>query len=171
MAVIIFVIISALVGIDQLIKIIVSSKIAVGESIQVIKFGDSEIFNLTHILNNGAGWSIFSGKTLFLVIITSTFIIGALVYLFKFAKKHPLLISSLILIISGGIGNLIDRIFREGFVIDYIETRFMNFPIFNFADICVVFGAIILIIYVAFFDKPQKTEALNKEMDLKNEQV
>ncbi len=153
MSIIFVLVIAVLVIIDQIIKVVVSHNIMINDSISVIKVGNKEIFNLTHILNDGAGWSIFSGKTLFLIIITSVFLIAAIIYLIKFSKRQFLLTTSLILIISGGIGNLFDRIFRGGKVIDYIQTRFINFPIFNFADICVVIGAISLVIFVAFFDK------------------
>lgn len=58
-------------------------------------------------------------------------------------------------VIAGGIANLIDRI-RLGYVVDYLEVRLFNFAIFNFADICVVLGAICLVIYVIFFDSKVK---------------
>ena len=55
-------------------------------------------------------------------------------------------------VIAGGIANLIDRI-RLGYVIDYLDVKLFNFAIFNFADICVVVGAICLVIYVLFVEK------------------
>lgn len=168
MIIISFIAVAALVLIDQIIKIVVVNNIEIGQSISVIKFGNNEIFNLTHILNDGAGFSIFSGKTFFLVLMTVVLIIVATVYLIKFAKRHPLLITSLTLIIAGGVGNLIDRVFRNGLVIDYIEARFIDFPIFNFADICVTFGAIFLIVYIIFFDKSDEKvtkENLNQKAD------
>lgn len=164
MIIICFIAIIVLVAIDQIIKLVVSHNIALYDSISVIAVGDKKIFNLTHILNDGAGWSIFSGKTTFLIILTSVFIVAAIIYMIKFAQRNILLLSSLSLIIAGGIGNLIDRVFRGGSVIDYIEAKFINFPIFNFADICVVFGAIMLFVYVIFFEKPK-----NKELDVVNE--
>ena len=67
-----------------------------------------------------------------------------------------------VLVISGGIGNLIDRI-RIGYVVDYIEVRLFRFAIFNFADICVTVGIVLLLIYILFFfgKKPagEKTNA------------
>ncbi len=144
-----------LIGIDQIIKYLVISNMDLGQTISVIYFGDTEIFNLTFVYNEGAAWSIFSGKTSFLLILTVLFMIGIIFYLIKYASKKPLLAVSLSLIIAGGIGNMIDRIFRDGKVIDYIEARFMSFPIFNFADICVVFGVIFFVIYTLFFDKDE----------------
>lgn len=158
-----FAIIALLVGIDQLFKYLVLHFIELRESISVIRIGKFEIFNLTHILNDGAGWSIFSGKKLFLISLTSILLIFGIIFFIKNLNRHRLLTISLILVISGGLGNLIDRVFRKGQVIDYIETRFIKFPIFNFADICVVFGAIILAVYILFFDKPEQKPQLNTD--------
>ena len=164
MTIIALIVAALLVVIDQVIKLAVVNNIDLYQSIDVIKFGNHKIFNLTHILNDGAGWSIFSGKTYFLIAITSLFLIVVLVYLFINKKNSKLLMISLSMIIAGGIGNLIDRVFREGKVIDYIQTMFMDFPIFNFADICVVIGAILLIVYMLFFeDKNTKDLHLKKD--------
>lgn len=143
---------AVLVGIDQLIKILVINNMDLYQSISVIKFGNYKVFNLTYILNDGAGWSLFSGKKYFLIIITFIFLVGIIIYLLKFAKKSRFLCTALTLIIAGGFGNLIDRVFRNGNVIDYIETKFMKFPIFNFADISVVIGGILFFIYILFLD-------------------
>ncbi|MBQ7976709.1 MAG: signal peptidase II, partial [Clostridia bacterium] len=56
------------------------------------------------------------------------------------------------LIFAGALGNGLDRIFR-GYVIDFIETAFINFPVFNIADISITIGAIVLVIYVMFLEK------------------
>ena len=156
MAIIGIVIAAILVIIDQVIKIAVKNNIDLYQSIDVIKIGNYKIFNLTHVLNDGAGWSIFSGKTGFLIAITSVFLLVAVIYLFINKSKSKLLTASLSLIIAGGVGNLIDRIFRNGKVIDYIQAEFISFPVFNFADICVVFGAITLIIYIIFLENTAK---------------
>jgi signal peptidase II len=107
-----------------------------------------------------------------LIIFTSVFLVAGIIYFLKNFNRHPILTTSLILIISGGFGNLIDRVFRDGKVIDYIDARFIDFPVFNFADICVVIGAILLAVYIIFLDRPKKnddgidkveTEASNEE--------
>ena len=60
---------------------------------------------------------------------------------------------STVMIMSGGIGNLIDRI-RQGYVVDYLDVKLFNFAVFNFADICVVLGAMFALIFV-FFVEPK----------------
>lgn len=68
------------------------------------------------------------------------------------------------LILAGGIGNLIDRLFRGGSVIDYLDVRLFSFAVFNFADCCVVVGVILFAIYLFFFDGKKKS-AEQKEAD------
>ena len=63
--------------------------------------------------------------------------------------------TSLTLLFAGALGNAIDRIFR-GYVIDFIETAFIDFPVFNVADIAITCGAVIMAIYIIFFDKDEK---------------
>jgi signal peptidase II len=73
---------------------------------------------------------------------------------------------SLSLLLSGGVGNLIDRI-SLGYVIDYIDVRIINFAIFNIADICICVGAFLLCVAVYFSDKKEKEEKLAKENEFK----
>lgn len=154
--------VALLVGADQIIKLLIIKNFNLFESVSVIKFGKQKIFDLTYTLNDGAGWSIFSGKRIFLILITSVFMIGVIIFLIKNAKSSKFLTLSMLLIISGGVGNLIDRIFRNGKVVDYIETKFMNFPIFNFADICVVIGAIMFLVYILFIEKSHNNKAIEE---------
>lgn len=153
-----------LVVIDQIIKIIVLNNMDLHESIPIIK----NVLHLTYVLNDGAAFSFLSGQAWILCGVTSVFM-AVLIYVFVNKKsKHPLLIYSLGLIISGGIGNLIDRFFRGetlfyGKVIDYIDFRIINFAVFNFADCCVCIGAALMIVYVIFFDK-EKPEASGTEV-------
>lgn len=155
MYVISLILIAVLTAADQLIKLLVVDKIEVGEVIRVIHFGDTEIFNLTHITNKGAAWSMMEGKTWFLVGFPLVIIIGGGVYMYLKRDESRLQNISLALLIAGGIGNLIDRI-RLGEVVDYISFKPINFPVFNFADICVVVGVIMLTLYFVFFDKSGK---------------
>ena len=149
-----------LIGIDQLIKLWAINNLANATMpVHFIKFGNTEVINLSYYENTGAAFSIFRDKIYFLIIITSIFLIVGVYLLVTKKIKKPFLVASITLIIAGGAGNLIDRIFR-GLVVDYIEIKLFNFAVFNFADCCVVIGAILLLIYTIFMDKPKK-ETLN----------
>lgn len=131
----------ALVLIDQTIKFFIMSNVDMYETFYTLKVGGHDLFSITHVRNEGAAWSILSGKTALLVAIAA---IAILVVLFliasgRFKLKFEVIMLSFIM--AGGIGNLIDRI-KYNEVIDYIRTDFIDFPIFNFADICVVIGAV-----------------------------
>lgn len=151
-----------LVGADQLIKylIVQNYEVCTGyiKSYYTFSIGDFDVFSLTHIRNSGAGWSILEGKTVFLIAFTSLIMLVILFYMIiqrKTMNKFEML--SLALILAGGVGNLIDRarmIIDPEFtgVIDYIKLDFINFPIFNFADICVVVGGISLIVAFAVLE-------------------
>lgn len=107
-------------------------------------------FEFRLIKNEGAAWGIFSNKMWLLIIIT--FIaFGFFVYLMKDfdLKENPIYSASLILIISGTFGNFIDRIFL-GYVRDFVSFSFINFPYFNFADMCLTVGVIFLSIDILF---------------------
>ena len=73
-------------------------------------------------------------------------------------KSNRFVVISLSLIVSGGLGNIIDRIFRNGLVVDYLDVKLFKFAIFNFADCCVVIGVILLLVYMLFFDKSSGVE-------------
>lgn len=138
----------ALVGIDRLTKWLIVSNMKISDTIHLIKIGDKEILNFYYTLNNGAAFSKLSGKTFFLVVFTSLVIVGLLVLVISKRVHRPVYLAAISLILGGGIGNLIDRIFNDGMVIDFIDVRIINFPIFNFADICAVCGAGLLLITV-----------------------
>lgn len=147
-------IIIVLTAIDQLLKYIVVKNIDFGEIVKVIKFGSHDIFSLTHITNDGAAWSMMSGKTWFLVGLPLVVMAAALFYMFKKRKDSKLQLISLSMIIAGGLGNLIDRI-RIKKVVDYILFEPIDFPIFNFADICVVIGAVLFCLYIIVIEEVQ----------------
>lgn len=139
---------AVLVGIDRLTKWLVVMNMEPSDTIHLIKIGDTEVLNLYYTLNNGAAFSRLSGKTLFLIIITSLVILWLLFLMIAKKVHRPVYLASISLILGGGIGNLIDRIFNIGLVVDFIDVRIINFPIFNFADICAVCGAGLLLITV-----------------------
>ena len=103
------------------------------------------VLNFTYCENRGIAFGIGQGGAKIFAIITILIIIVALIYvMLKFNKLKRLTLFGIALVISGGIGNLIDRLFR-GYVIDYIDfSEIVDFPIFNFADICIVVGVIII---------------------------
>lgn len=103
------------------------------------------VLNFTYCENRGIAFGIGQGGAKIFALMTLLMIIVALIYIaFKFNKLKDLTVFGIALVISGGIGNLIDRLFR-GYVIDYIDfSEIVDFPIFNFADICIVVGVIII---------------------------
>jgi signal peptidase II len=143
-------IIVASVLLDQLSKLLVIEFLKLYERIEVIPF----LINFCHIKNPGAAWGMFSDNRWVFIIISSAAIIGLPIFLYKYRKAPFLFGFSLSLIIGGAIGNMIDRLFApNGYVTDFIEFAFMDFPIFNVADICICIGAVLLFIYLAFIDK------------------
>ena len=132
---------AATVGIDRLTKWLVTSNMQLNDTIHLIKIGDTEVLNLYYCLNNGAAFSRLSGQTILLIVLTSIVIVGLLFLMITKRVKRPVYMAAISLIIGGGIGNLIDRIFNNGLVVDFIDVRIINFAIFNFADICAVCGA------------------------------
>jgi signal peptidase II len=144
-----------LVAADLLIKSWVVTSLAPIGSMDLIKFGKFDIVGLHYTENTGAAFSIFKNSTLFLTILVSVLVVGLCIYGIMDKDKRPFKSVCLIMIISGGIGNLIDRI-RNGYVVDYIELRFMNFAIFNFADILATCGCIMLLIYVITSESRRK---------------
>ena len=135
---------SGLLLVDQLIKLLVINTMYLYQSIKVIP----NFLYITYVENDGGAFSILSGGRWFFVIMA----IITLVLLFKFifddtkVSKFDTICYSLLA--SGIVGNLIDRVFH-GKVIDYIDFYIFGFdaPVFNFADICIVFGAL-MIIYI-----------------------
>ncbi len=134
-----------LIVLDQLIKIIVDANMMVSQSIPVIQ----DVLHFTYVQNEGAAFGIFQGQRWILVGVTSVVILAGIYLLIAKKLKSNFLIWSVALVIAGGVGNLIDRIFRH-FVIDYIEVRLINFAVFNFADCCVVVGTIMIVCYLLF---------------------
>ena len=130
---------------DLLVKVVVRSSMYAGQSIPVIQ----DFFHLTYVRNEGAAFNLFEGKAAFLTMVPFLALLFAVWYMEKHRDGHPTLLVSLILIISGGLGNLIDRVFL-GFVTDLFDFRF--FPVFNIADIAICVGCGFLILYIFIFD-------------------
>lgn len=144
------------VGADQAIKYWAVNSLAEKKTMPFIKIGNRRIIDLTYLENDGALFGSFGGFRWILIFVTSILMLVCIYFLFRYKNKSRLFTVSLLLIISGGIGNLIDRIFNNGLVIDYIELKFINFAIFNFADCCVTIGVALMFIYVIFLENREK---------------
>lgn len=119
----------------------------------VFKLNEMEIIKdvlyFTYVENRGAAFGIMQNKQWFFVIVTVILIAAIIIYMLNAKSANKLLNISLVFIISGGIGNLIDRVFL-GYVVDFIDFRIINYPVFNVADCFVVVGAILLCIILIF---------------------
>ena len=145
---VIWIILSLVVaGADQLVKYIVLENISLTDTVEVIP----KILQFVYVKNTGAAFSLLSGKTYILSIVSLAVCIFLIWYLIKKRPSSRLLLVSLGLILGGAVGNMIDRMFRN-FVVDYIEILFVQFPVFNLADVAITVGAALLMIYVIFFD-------------------
>lgn len=156
--VIMLTVIAALVGIDQLTKFLAIRFLENQPPVPII----DGVFELTFLRNPGAAFGLGAGMRWLLISVTSVVVIFLLVVLLsgKF-KMYKVVNISAILIIAGGIGNLIDRVFF-GKVVDFLYFKLIDFPVFNFADCCVVVGAILLLVYVFFFYSDEKIDEKKK---------
>ena len=136
---------AVLVIIDQIIKYFISAFLQPVGSVSVI----DNIFSLTYVENKGVAFGMFSDMRWIFVALTSILLVIIIFYMFKKRPKGKFFYVCSALIIGGGIGNLIDRIFY-GYVIDYLSLSFFP-PVCNFADYCITAGTIMLVIYLLFF--------------------
>ena len=129
--------------VDQILKIFISSKVTLNSGFILIK----NLLSITLVHNSGAAFSILSRNRLLLIIIGVLALIGISLYLnsLDYINGYDMFVYSLL--VGGVVGNLIDRIVH-GFVIDYISLNIFgyNFPVFNFADICIVVSIVLIII-------------------------
>ena len=140
---------AALVVVDQVVKYLVMTNIPLGEHVPFLPY----ILDLTYVTNTGAAFSIFSEHTWALALVSLVMSVALALALWKGLFKHPLGKLTLTLLLAGAVGNLIDRAFR-GFVVDMFNVLFMNFAVFNVADICVVVGGISAgLYYLLLMDK------------------
>ena len=132
------------IGLDQLTKYLVTVMMEVNEVITVIP----GVINLNRIPPNaGAAFGMFSGQTWFLITVTCVIMIVCVAMLIRKTFDSKLMFWALCLVLGGGVGNLIDRVFRGGNVVDFLEFDFIDFPVFNVADIAVCVGAGLIVVY------------------------
>ena len=141
---------AALLVCDQLVKHWVVTHLALGESSRFLP----GFIELLRVHNYGAAWSSFSGMRWVLVAVTSVIVAAVIALLARKIVRHPLGRTACTLIAAGGLGNILDRV-RLGYVVDMFQFQFWrSYPVFNVADICVVSGAVLgVIYYLWFYDK------------------
>ncbi len=130
-----------LVGVDQIIKMWATAQLAPVGSMPLIP----GIIELRFSLNKGAAFSILQGQQTFLILFTTIAMVAIAVYLIWKRPDSKLEFIAWLLVLSGGVGNLIDRVMNQQ-VVDYLNFLFMRFAIFNFADILVCTGIGLLLI-------------------------
>ena len=135
-----------LIALDQFVKYLVYTNIPLHGSMPFIPY----IMELTYVQNTGAAFSILSEHTWLLTLCSLVLSIVLAVAVWQKFFEHPFGRTALTLVLAGAIGNLIDRAFR-GYVVDMFHTLFMEFAVFNVADICVVVGGIAASLYYVFF--------------------
>ena len=145
-----------LVAVDQITKYIALTQL---KPIGSVTFIDG-FMDFTFVENRGAAFGIFSGKT-WLLLVISIIICAVLVWAMTKmpkTKEYRKLRVTFVLILSGAVGNIIDRALR-GYVVDFFEFTFIKWPVFNMADIYVVVGTIVMAIIIMFFMKDEKENA------------
>ena len=140
---------AVLVALDQLVKYLVVQNIPLGEHVPFLPY----LLDLTYVENTGAAFSLFSDHTWILALIS-------LVMSVLLAIRHPFGRTALALLLAGAVGNLIDRAL-QGYVVDMFHVLFMEFAVFNVADICVVVGGFAAVVYYLFFY--EKLEGKSKD--------
>ena len=130
---------------DYVIKLLVINNLKPVGSVEVIP----GLFSLKYVENKGAAFGILSNARWIFIVFTIVIIIALIIVIAKKKINSKLFNISAILIIGGGIGNLIDRIFY-GYVVDYLSISFFP-PVCNFADYCITIGAVLMVIYLLFF--------------------
>ncbi len=134
-----------LLALDQITKYMVKNRFMVNESIAIIE----NVFHLTYVRNFGAAFGILKHQKLFFIVLTTAVLIGIIIFLRKQPRIHSVVKFSLSLIVSGAVGNLIDRV-AYGYVIDFFDFRI--WPVFNIADMAIVIGAFLLSYYLIFIE-------------------
>ena len=142
------------VALDHITKFLVIKNIPYGSFIKI-----NDYFSFVNISNTGVAFSMFQNNNIFFICLVSLVIIFLIFFIYKNKKEiTKLQTHSLLLILAGGTGNLIDRLFR-GAVVDFIDVGYKTvyrWPAFNVADSCVCIGVTLFIISLLFFNKKAK---------------
>ena len=156
----------ALLVLDQWSKAWITANLPLGETLEFLP----GIVELRTVHNYGAAWSSFSGMRWLLVAVTAVIVLAVAVVLIRRIVRHPLGVAAGFLILSGGFGNIIDRV-RLGYVVDMFHLEFWpSYPVFNVADICVVCGAVLAsVYYLWFYEKYDRRDKAHGDADAPSE--
>ncbi|WHH59543.1 signal peptidase II [Petroclostridium sp. X23] len=149
-----FIIIAAVIALDQYTKYLALTRLVNYDTIPLIE----NVFHLTFVKNRGAAFGILQNQKWFFIVVTGAIMIGIIYYIYREKPESKLLMISLSMILGGAVGNLIDRI-RYSYVVDFFDFTLINFPVFNVADSFVVVGTIFLSYYLLFKYDAKKDEA------------
>lgn len=153
-----FFLVLLLVVIDQLTKLLVYGYLKPHETFEITSF-----LSITHVHNYGAAFSFLANEDgwqqYFLVTISSVASLAIVIWMVKTSRAQVFKLVALSLILSGAIGNLIDRAVL-GFVIDFIDLHYQDFywPVFNVADVVITLGVILLILVDLYDEKQTKNK-------------
>ena len=140
---------AVIVAADQFTKYLTVTNIPLYGHVDVLP----GVVGLTYVQNTGAAWSSFEGMIWLFALI---FVVFTVAVIWEFSKNRMGFTAferwCIAAIYGGGLGNMIDRL-RMGFVVDMIQTEFMDFPVFNVADCFITCGCIALMIHLVFFNK------------------
>ena len=151
----VIILVSVLLGLDLLLKYLVSSYLT---TVNII----DNFFTLTYVLNDGAPFSLFASKTYLLVLI-ALLCLFFIIYELKNNLDDRIISIGYSLVLAGLLGNFIDRLI-DGYIIDYLSFKILelNFPVFNLADILIVVGIVIVIIREILKERGKRYEVRSK---------
>lgn len=153
--ILVVILVSVLLGLDLLLKYLVSTYLT---TVNII----NNFFSLTYVLNDGAAFSLFASRT-YLLILIALICLFFILYELKNNLDDRVLSIGYSLVLAGLLGNFLDRL-MDGYIIDYLSFKIFtyNFPIFNFADILIVVGIIVVIIKEILKERGKKNEVRSK---------
>ena len=148
-----------LIALDQYTKYLAVVNLKDRPAIPVIE----GVFELNYLENRGAAFGMLQNQKVFFIFIACIILVAIFYVLFKIPKdrKYIWLHILLVLIASGAVGNMIDRV-RLEYVVDFLYFVLINFPVFNVADICVVAGCGLMIVYLIVFENRNGSSGKNK---------
>ena len=163
MTVILIAVIAAVIGLDQLTKWLTVVNLEEYESFPVWQ----DVFHFTYVKNTGMAFGMLKDHRWVFMVFSTIAIVALIIYLFRFRPESRWMQVSMAMIIGGGIGNMIDRVFL-GYVVDFIDVTLINFAVFNIADSFVCIGAGIMILCLVLdlikeikLEKAKKAEEQN----------